>query len=389
MIKILGKKKYIFPILIFIITFVVYYLTSAGKTPYDYFTRLAASFLKGKLYLTENPAWLNELIPIGSNKYYIVYPPMPAILSLPFILIFKDFFQQQYLAHLLGAGIVLLTYKLALKIKNDQKLALWAGLLIGFGTIVWFLSSVGSSWYLGQITSCFFLMAGLNEGLGKKRPFLTGLFLGASFLSRLTTILSFPLFIYLIRGNTKIKNIVYFILGILPFILFNFSYNFVRFGTILDKGYILIPEVLEEIWYEKGLFNLSYIPRHLKVIFASFPIIQKDFPFIIPSWAGLSIWITTPAFIYSFLSNIKEKVVQISWLVIILISLVIFSHGTTGFAQFGYRFAVDFYPLLIFLTIKGVSRKKIKWHHIGMLIISIAVNLWGVLFINIFNWVRF
>ena len=385
----MGKKKYIFPILIFIISFVVYYLTSSGKTPYDYFTRLAASFLKGKYFLTENPSWLNELIPAGQNKYYVVYPPMPAFLSLPFVYIWGILFQQQYLAHLLGAEIVLLTINLSLKIKKDIKLAIWSGILVGFGTIIWFLSTSGSSWYLGQISACFFLLAALNESNGKKRPFLVGLFLGAAYLSRLPTILSFPLFVYLIKGKKITKNIIKFGLGVLPFLALNFLYNYIRFGTIFDKGYLLIPEVLDEIWYEKGLFNLSYIPRHLKIIFASFPIFQNQFPFIIPSWAGLSIWITTPAFIYSFFSNIKERVVQISWLVIILISLVIFSHGTTGFAQFGYRFAVDFYPFLILLTIKGVSKGKLKTHHWILLIVSILVNLWGVIWINKYGWVSF
>lgn len=314
---------------------------------------------------------------------------MPAILSIPFVLTLKNIFQQQYLAHLLGAGIVFLTLKISLKIKKDIKLAIWSALLVGFGTIIWYLSATGSSWYLGQITSCFFLMAALNESLGKKRPVLVAIFLGASYLSRLTTILSFPFFIYLIMGDSKIKNITKFALGILPFIAFNFFYNFIRFGTIFDKGYLLIPGVLSEIWYQKGLFHLSYMPAHLKVIFASFPIFQKEFPYIIPSWAGLSIWITTPAFLYSLLSNIKEKIVQISWIVIVLISLVIFSHGTTGFAQFGYRFAVDFYPFLIFLTIKGVSKGKLKWHHYLFLLISVLVNFWGVIFINKFSWVRF
>jgi len=389
MIKILGKKKFILPIFIFIITLVVYYLTSAEKTPYDYFTRLATSFLKGKYYLTQNPAWLNELIPAGNNKYYVVYPPMPAILSMPFVFILKDFFQQQYLAHLLGAGIVLLTINLSLKIKKDIKLALWSGILVGLGSIIWYLSTNGSSWYLGHLSSCFFLMASLNESFGKKRPFLVGALLGASYLSRLTTILSFPLFLYLIKGGKRMKNIVKFALGIMPFLTFNFFYNFIRFGTIFDKGYLLIPGVLDEIWYEKGLFSLSYIPKHLKIIFASFPIFQKEFPFVIPSWAGLSIWITTPAFLYSLFSNIKEKVVKISWIVIILISLVIFSHGTTGFTQFGYRFAVDFYPFLFLLVIKSVTETGLKPIHYVLLAISIIVNLWGVTWINIFGWVSF
>lgn len=363
-------------------------MTSQGKTPHDYFIRLANAFLDGKYYITESPPWLNELIPASSNKFYIPYPPMPAILITPFVKIFKYIFEQQYLAHILGAVSVFFTYKLSLTIKNDKKLAIWSAILIGFGTIIWFLSSVGSAWYLAHICSFCFLIVALEEGFDKKRPFLTGIFLGISYLSRLPTILSIPVFIYLLKRK-KTNNIFMFFLGIIPFILLNFVYNFLRFETIFDKGYMLIPGVLEEIWYKKGIFSLTYIPRHLKIIFASFPIFQRNFPFVIPSWAGLSIWITTPAFFYSLFANIKERFVQICWITIIIISLVIFSHGTTGFIQFGYRFAVDFYPFLLILTIMGVAKGKLKTHHWIFLIISVLVNFWGVIFINKFSWVKF
>jgi hypothetical protein len=78
-----------------------------------------------------------------------------------------------------------------------------------------------------------------------------------------------------------------------------------------------------------------------------------------------------------------------TWFSIILIALVIFSHGTTGFTQFGYRYAVDFYPLLVFLTIKGAVNLNSKYIHWVLLIMSIIVNLWGVIWINKFGWVSF
>jgi hypothetical protein len=314
---------------------------------------------------------------------------MPAIIAIPFVFIFKEGFQQQFLAHLMGAGIVILMMKISGLVKKDIKLTIWTGALTGFGTIIWFLSANGSSWYLGQISAAFFLTAALYEGLNKKRSLLIGLLLGAAYLSRLQIILTFPLFLYLLSGKQWFKKYLSFGLGILPFILINFTYNYLRFGVIWDKGYILIPGVLSEPWYRMGLFSLSYIPDHLKIIFTSFPIIQKSFPYILPSWSGLAIWITTPAFIYSFFANIKERVVQFSWLSIALVSLLIFSHGTTGFAQFGYRFAVDFYPILIFLTIKEVAKTGLKWHHWLLLLLSILVNLWGVIWINKFGWIRY
>jgi uncharacterized membrane protein len=124
-------------------------------------------------------------------------------------------------------------------------------------------------------------------------------------------------------------------------------------------------------------------------MFLKLPIILKDFPFIKPSWAGMAIWITTPAFIYALGARLKDKINILSWISILSVGLVNFSYGSTGFSQFGYRYAVDFYPFLILLTIRGVSKTGLKWHHWLLLFVSIMVNLWGVLWINKFGWVSF
>jgi hypothetical protein len=382
-----GMKKLLF--FAFIFSFIIYFATSAGRTPYDYFTRLSDSFLQGKVYLTQNPPWLSELIPAGPGKFYVVYPPMPAILALPIRLVFRENFQQQHLAHLLGAGIVVLSMLIAWTIKRDKKIMVWTGILAGFGNITWFLSSVGSSWYLGQVTAAFFLTAAILECLKGKRPFLVGLFFGAAFLSRIEVSLVFPVLLYFLWGKDWFKNYFKLILGFLPFMLINFSYNYARFGVIWDKAYILIPGLLQEPWYQDGVLNIKNIPNHLKIIFASFPLISGSPPYIKPSWAGLAIWITTPAFFYALCAKVKENVVKFSWLSIFLVSIFIFSHGTTGFTQFGYRFAVDFYPILLFLTIKGVVRTGLKWHHWLLLFISVLINTWGVVWINKFGWVGF
>jgi len=368
------------------LVFGIYFLSGNGATPYDYFSRLADSFLKGKFYLTQPNPWLGELIRGGLGKYYVVFPPMPSILLMPFRLLFGNNFRQDYLADLLGAGTVVMAMAMAWKIKKDVKLLIWTGLLTGFGTIIWFMSAVGSAWYLGQITGAFFLTAALLAALHKKPAFLIGILLGAAFLSRLHLLLSIPLFLYLLNDKNRFKNYKNLALGILPFVLFNFYYNFARFGVIWDKAYTLMPDLIYGTAYPKGVFSLNYIPSHLKVMFASLPVFFKGFPYIFPDWRGLAIWITTPAFVYAFFTDRKEKLVQFSWLSIFLISIAIFGHYTTGFAQFGYRFAVDFYPILLFLTIKGVARTGLRWHHWLLLAISVAVNFWGVFSMHLFGW---
>ena len=382
-------KKKVIPILLLIFTFVIYLITSSGSTPYDYFVRLADSFLKGRFYLTDNPGWLNELIPLGGNKYAVVYPPGPALILMPFVYFFGDKFPQQMMAHLLGAGLAVITAQIAFLKSKKNSHFVWFFLLAAFGNILWFLSSNGSVWYLGQVAGAFFLTATIFESLKNKRPLFVSVFFGMAILSRLQTILTLPLIIFLNKNNLSKKNILFYLipLGILM-ILYGY-YNEVRFDSFFQTGYSLIPGVLDEPWYSKGIFHLSYIKNNLRVMFTSLPIFKSEFPYITPSWGGLSILITTPAFIYLLLAKLKEKENLFAWISLLLVALVTFSHGGTGFTQFGYRYAVDFYPIIFLLLANSLKGKNLKWHHWLLLIICIIVNLWGVLWINKFGWVSF
>lgn len=384
-VKIIPKinKQTVVMMLIFIGILTTYFLTSGGKTPYDYFTRLAASFLHGKYWLTDNPPWLSELIKIGAGRYTFVNPPVPALLAVPFVFLFGGVFQQQYLAEILGAASVVIVGIVSQKFKEDKKLFVWSSLLLGLGSIFWYLSATGSVWYLGQVTAVFFILLSINECFGKRRPFLVSLFLLFAFFSRLQLILSLPFFAYLVfKDKISLRKIILFAIPMIAFAIVYSTYNFIRFGNPLQNGYTLIPGILNEPWFNKGQFSIQYIPKHLYLLFIKLPIFLKTFPFIEPSWAGMAIWITTPAFIYAMLARLKDKINILSWITIFLVGLVNFSYGSTGFSQFGYRYAVDFYPFLTLLTIRSIAKTGVKWHHWLLLSISILVNLWGTVFVN-------
>lgn len=375
---------------LFVAALCVYSLTApTGNTFFNHFVYLAQSFLHGHFYLPESASGLTELIP-GKlpGQFYVAYPPMPAIVLMPFVALFGINFPQQYIAHLLGAGIAPLSFFLSYHIKKDYKLALWSSLLLTYGSIVWFLSSNGWVWYLGQVTACFFMLLALVEVTGKKRGFWVGIFLGCAYLSRIHTILSLPLFVYLLKSSRS--NLLSFVSGVGVCFLFNLWYNFARFGNIVEQGYALIPGVFGESWYDRGLVSPSYMLRNIKTALFSFPKILDGKPWIEPSWWGLSIWITTPAFIFSFKAPFKKISTKLLWFACFFIFSLVLMHGTNGFVQFGYRHAVDFYPFLFFLTILGVMQQKgpRKLHWI-FLIVSIVVNLWGVIWINKLGWVSF
>ncbi|RJR28581.1 hypothetical protein C4564_05080 [Candidatus Microgenomates bacterium] len=383
-----GNKRLI---IFFFFIIIIYALTSAGKTPYDYFTRLADAFVHGRLYLTEQPSWLSELIPTGDEKFYVVQPPMPAILLVPFVFIFGSNFPQQIIAHIIGAAIAIVCVRLSLKFTKNKAVTLWMGVFGAFGTIMWYEASNGSVWLLGQLTAALFLLLAINESLGRKRLFLVGLFIGAAYLARVHTIVSGLFFVYLLRDQLLIKpkNIIKFALGLSVFIGFNAIYNFVRFGVPWDKGYFLIPGIYDEPWFDRGMLNIAYIPRHLDALFLRLPNVSKEFPYITPSWYGLSIALTSPAFIVALKNNIRDHEVRLAWLTVLLIFMILALRGGTGWTQFGYRYAVDFYPFLLYLLARRLSKTGVTKTHWVLLLVGVIVNLWGVIWINKMGWVSF
>lgn len=381
-----SRNKTRMVIIIFLFTTIVYFLTSAGNTAYNHFTLLADAFLKGHLYIEGIMPWL-EKVPLDATKFYVVNPPIPAVISLPFVFLFGKNFPQQYIAHLVGAAITAILFLITIKITKNIKKAIYIALLVGFGNIIWFLSSVGSIWYLGQITGILFLTIAVYEYYGKNRPILIGVLLFFACMSRIQLLLSIPFFILPVIKNKKY--ILKMLLGISPFFIFYPLYNYLRFGNIFQAGYTLIPGITTEPWFSKGPFHYSYIPNHLKAIFTSLPQISTDFPFVKPTLSGLPIWLTTPAFIYAFKNKIRDIKTLAIWVGIIGIAIVNFSYGSIGIAQFGYRYAVDFYPLLFLLIIHSIKDSNLRWHHWLLLSVSIVVNTWGVLWINKFGWVSF
>jgi hypothetical protein len=388
---------FIVALLFFSVTLVVYYLTYPGyNTPYDYFVWLADAFIHGRLSLKEAPPRLTELIPFNGN-IYVVYPPMPAILLIPFVAIWGVEFKQTLASIVLGSINVSLVYLVMRRLTSSESVRIWMTVLVAFSTIHWYIATIGSSWYLAHICSFLFLNLAIYETLGKKRPFLIGLLVGASYWSRLSTILGLPFFIIMLSDKwlsnseepflkrIRLKPLIQLGSGTAVFVFLNLTYNYLRFGTPLDVAYTMLLTPSAQPWFDRGMFSLYYIPYHLYVILAKPPVFIDKPPYVVPSMQGLSILVTTPAFIYSIFAGIRNRLAFACWSAIIPIALLIFTKAGTGWTQFGYRYAMDFYPFLILLTLRGIG-STLRWHHKLLICLGILTNTWGVLWINKFRW---
>jgi len=250
----------------------------------------------------------------------------------------------------------------------------------------------GSSWYIEHISAVLFLTLAIILALYKKSPFLTGLLLGFAFLSRLPVILSFPFFLLLIyqQNNAwkpRLKQAAYFLVGLGILVGLYELYNFGRWGVFSDMGYSLIPGIQQDPYFTNGIFSFGYIPRHIYAILFQGPILLNNFPYFEPNWMGLGLFFTTPAFIYIF-KGPWNKLSKYAALTVVCILPILITHGTVGFTQFGYRFSLDFTPFLILLAAKGM-RENLGWEEKALIILSLLVNLWGVVSIIKFNFVSF
>lgn len=343
----------------------------------NYFVPLADAILHGRIDVIPTGA-MNELVPYA-GKWFVVYPPIPAIAVLPFVAIFGVGFNQVIASVAFAAGAVALFFILTTKFTKKIWVSLALTALFGFGTNFFYTSLIGSSWYIAHVLAVFFLICALIFSIDK-RPSLTGMFLAFAFLSRLPTILAFPILLYFLlsKSKTRFKTLLWFSAPIVSAIIIFGLYNALRFGSITQTGYSLIPGVLLEPWYKEGIFNLSYIPRQLIALFLAFPKITGDFPYFLPSNVGMALWITTPALLLLLLVKFKDKAVGWFLLTALLVALPSLIHGTVGFTQFGYRFSLDYILFLLLLLIFIFERigKAWTWLFVGL---SIAINLWVVI----------
>jgi hypothetical protein len=384
------SNKLLVPLVIFLITCLIYFITSPGESHYNYFARLAAGFTEGKLYIEENPPWLNELVKVG-NKYYVVYPPMPAILMMPLALVLGNEAPQTLFSIFLGGINAVLVFFLILKLKLSKKTAFIVTAFFAFGTNHWYLSSVGSSWFIAHVIALFFLLLALIETFSKQRLFLIGLLVGASFWARTPVIFAiFFFWVYFWKKfyplNIKnFKNFIFLNLGVFIFVFLDAYYNYLRFSNFSPLApYNLIPGLENDPIFKDGFMSVRFIPRHLEALFTKLPEIKNTFPYLIPSLLSTPIWLTSPLLFYIFKSPFKNLLTKASWVGVVAPFSIIILWAGVGYAQFGYRFIQDIMPFLLILISLGIGKKPSKIVYI-LLLLSILVNAWGIILINKFD----
>ena len=366
-------------------------------TVYDYYGRLASAIAHGQWWLSEAPPWLNELVACGTERWCVVYPPLPAILAIPLGLFLPTDLSQVLVSRLAG-GLSTGILFLALRAFGAPRLvAITGALLSTFGTTLFFSSVDGRAWYAAPAVAMPFLSAAFLFAARGERALLVGACIGLAALARLPVAAAAPALALLLAhraGTSYPRALAGVVLGGLPFALVYVGYDLLRWGSLFDSGYVKLTE--GDVFFTRGLFSPFYLPRHFYAIFLEPPDLVEGTPFFLrPRGIGTALFLVTPAFLWLFagLRGVRRDIGTAAVAAAALLALLpdIF-HGTVGFQQFGYRFSLDAQPFLVALAIAGDARRGTTWRwrpswlFVAIVVLSVAINLYAMVAITRFSY---
>ena len=362
---------------------------------FAYFNQLADAFMRGSLYLP-NPDSTHDLI-LFAGRWYVPFPPGPALLLLPWVAAVGVGFNEVALSVVVGAVNVALMARLlqSLTFQGHSRLdgtgALWLTALFAAGTVHWVSAATGSVSFLAHICAVTGLTLALWQA-SERRPWLAGLGMAWALVCRPTVVLATPAVLGLLLAPVAAQQetasrssrhwlgvALAYAVPVLAAGALLLGYNHARFGSPLQFGYGWVqtktPFLAERLatW---GAFHPHFVPENLRVMLVGLPKVGLRFPPVWPDPNGISLLLVTPAFLWLVTSWKREWVAAGVWLSVVLVAIPLLLYYNTGWVQFGYRFSLDFLPLLFVLLAIGLRRitPLLK----AAIVLSWLVNLWGV-----------
>jgi hypothetical protein len=390
-------------ILFFFITALGLHITDNQN---QHFMYLAQSFLQGKLHFLQKPAktWVDVVV-YGGHDYWHMGPGPAVLLMIPVYLfsLFGEFFYQGYLQIFLTAGTFYICQRIATKYKYSLIDSLFLALAFCFGSVYLTIAYVPWSWYFSQAITTFFLFLAIFEWHGRKRYWLIGVCIAVVLSCRTTATIGLLFFIADIywknkdRLNVKFRQSFQLLLPVILVGVMLMSYNYARFGNILETGYMMAgnKQLDDANRYELltyGLFQIRNIPTNVYYYFIKTvdPIRVDHYgdfgqtfilkpPYVAALSPGAGFFVTSPIFLYVFALFKKRRIPRVVWLatpptIVILIILLMFFWP--GWGQVGPRYTLDFLPFLYLILLSSFNKSRLTLVAKTVIVASVISNFY-------------
>lgn len=327
-------------------------------------------------------------------KYFVSFPPFPAIVFIPLFVLF-GYNTNDVLFTILNAAANAVLLLLLLQYLSTKGLSLrtfrenvFLSMLFTFGTVNYFSSVRGEVWFTALILGITLNLIFIWASVEARRPLLAGVALACSMATRTPLTFAFIFFVLeLFRTGdfykwpswkTLVKKGVLFGLPVIASGVALMVYNYLRFENPFEFGHTFLAGGTRPSIREHGLFSFWFLRNNLAAAITNPPVFDSVAPYIHITRHGLSIFFCTPALLYVFFPKrfgAFARNVAITAFVVAIPSLF---YQNTGWAQFGYRFALDYMPFLFLLLAVGGRSFATKGFILAS-VISFAMNLLGAI----------
>ncbi|MEO8437399.1 MAG: hypothetical protein ABI562_03005 [Chloroflexota bacterium] len=427
---------------------------------YDHFVWQAAAFLEGHAAirypvaptgLLPGNAYFQDVLPIqtadGVARGLLPFPPLPALVLLPFVALWGVSVDDQLVFTILAAIDVGLCWWALGRLPIRPLVRLGTTVFFAFGTVFWYTAQISTTWYQAHIVAVGLTFLAVGVALGNDRaattlapptkgrsglpalvarPVLAGLLFGLAATARLTVVFGAPFFAFVGAGTTRRRILSAGLGAAIPLgvlILYNVSTTGRVFHPAYDHLYRIETAGYPTLGYRPDwaaedprylLHNLgigllgtpdlfpSALPESLAIAptpvcltpGATRGLFDVACPLAVPRDTGLSVLLTSPAYLLALpvLGRFgRNRLVTGAVLAVGLIAIVNLMHFSQGWVQFGYRFSNDAAPFAVLLVALGFERlaSRRRWWTpaaVGLIALSLAINLWGVMWSRLLGW---
>ncbi|MBA2719103.1 MAG: hypothetical protein H0U52_07680 [Chloroflexi bacterium] len=328
------------------IALVVYNLSHPFRF-YDHFEWQALAFLEGQTAIrypvgrsgaSFGNSFFQDVLPVvtsdGVARGVVPFPPLPAIVLMPFVAIWGLAANGQLVFAILGAIDVGIAWWMLGRLPIRIRVRVAATVFFGFGTVFWYAAQIGTTWYQAHVLAVGLALAAIGVALGAdrtsalreddlddvgpgdpaaeparsargtalaelgvpaglipdRRQLLAGFLFGLACTSRLTIVFAAPFFLLVGGGGSWLRRGSSAALGAgIPVALLA-VYNLVSTGHVFHPGYQHLYE-LEAMFYPALNYNLDwliedprYLPQNLGIMLLNTPVWM---PTEVPSALGL------------------------------------------------------------------------------------------------------
>ena len=443
-----------------------YWLPGSDRL-YNHFVWQAEAFLHGQAMIQypvqpsaagPGDAYFQDVYPVHDASGQVIgallpFPPLPAIVLLPFVAIWGLATDHRAVSVALGAIDVGIAWWMLGRLAVSRRIRLATTVFFAFGTVFWYAAQLGTTWFFAHVVAvtCALLSVGVALGgdpradepverppsagsladsavavlrapgrLIDRRQLAAGLLFGLACTARLTVVFGAPFLLFVGSGGSWLRRAVSAAVGTALPVGLLLAYNVATTGHVFHPGYEYQYEIEARGYPSLGyhadwsIEDLRYLPQNLVIMLFEPPMLLPDTspssvapqavcqppdtsrglfdsacPIATPRDVGMSIILTSPAYLLLLpaLLRRRSRLVAGAAIAVGAIAFVNLLHFSQGWVQFGYRFSNDFVPFALPLVAVGMARRNgVGLLGIGLIAISIAVNLWGVIWGNVLGW---